>query len=158
MKSIVCIYFPLVFFFLRKHNYSSWEVPCYPMSLVSHSLNHLAEKYFSLWLKAEGLGLPREICWFMLLHALCALTWPCYTSPESVSAPCLQQLPWWQALLNEGHENGPGCGGVRLLPLHLGPGLTHRIHFSLPLGKQKQKQKSTFVFWWCNSIWVSLQL
>lgn len=36
MKPVVCISFPLIFFFLRKYNYTSWGILCHPL-LISFS-------------------------------------------------------------------------------------------------------------------------
>lgn len=62
MKPVVCISFPLIFFFWENIIMRAEEFFATPCSLLSPSLSHFGVTDFTLWLQHEGTHAP-PACW-----------------------------------------------------------------------------------------------
>lgn len=89
MKPVVCIYLPLIPF-LRKYNYTRWEILYHPSSLVSHSWSCFGVTAFTPWWQHKGNGSPHG----SLLAPASPLLWLLYpTISHRPCSACLQTTP-----------------------------------------------------------------
>lgn len=102
MKPVVCIYLPLIPF-LRKYNYTRWDILPHPLSLVSPSRSCFGVTDFTPWLQHKGSASPHGRLLAPAYPPLLLLYLTISHRPHAQSGS--SQGHWWQEAANRGQNS-----------------------------------------------------